>query len=178
MEGLAPKVDTARDRIVDDLLPKVAEAIAAVAAASAAARANAADVADRSGGAYAVLKGEAVAKPRRKGKMLLTLGILAAAAAAAAVVFKKSAPREDPWATPLEDPYTAPGAGRESTTTAARDKVASLSETAKEKASSVAGAAKEKAADAKDKTSEARRERQGQGDGQVGQGVERPGRQG
>ena len=78
-------------------------------------RANAADVADRSGDAYAVLKGEAVGQARRKGKVLLTLGLLAAAAAAAAVVFKKSAPRDDPWATPLEDPYTAPGAGRDST---------------------------------------------------------------
>jgi ElaB/YqjD/DUF883 family membrane-anchored ribosome-binding protein len=121
-----------------------------VAAASAAARANAALVADRSEGAYAVLKGEAVARPRRKGKILLTLGILAAAAAAAAMVFKKSAPREDPWATPLEDPYTAPTSGRDSTA-AARDKVASLADTAKEKASQAAEAAKEKASDAKDK---------------------------
>ena len=63
VEGLAPKVDTARDTIVDTLLPRVAEAIAAVAAASAAAKEGASDAADRSSDALSVLKGDAVAKP-------------------------------------------------------------------------------------------------------------------
>src|SRR6476661_6271518 len=93
VEGLAPKVDTARDTIVDSLLPKVAEAIAAVAAASAAAKSTATDVAgeaaDRSSGAFHVLKGDAVAKRSgRKGKVLIFLGVLAAAGAAFAV-FRK-----------------------------------------------------------------------------------------
>jgi hypothetical protein len=159
VEGLAPKVDTARDKIVDDLLPKVAEAIAAVAAASAAARANAVDLTDRSGDALSVLKGEAVAKPRhRKGKVLLTLGILAAVAAAAAAFFKKSAPREDPWATPLGDTYTAPGttgAGASGSATAtAKDKVTSLAETAKDKATAAAETAKEKASEVADAAKE------------------------
>jgi hypothetical protein len=139
VEGLAPKVDTARDTIVDTLLPRVAEAIAAVAAASAAAKEGASDAADRSSDAFAVLKGDAVAKrPRRKGRLLLFV-TLAAAAAAAVAAFRKSAPREDPWATPLDDPYTAPATGRDSSVSAT-DKVHQLADAAKEKA----GEAKDK----------------------------------
>ena len=153
VEGLAPRVDTARDKIVDDLLPKVAEAITAVAAASAAARANATDLTDRGGDALSVLKGEAVAKPKRSGgKVLITLGILAAVAAAAAAFFKKSAPREDPWATPLGDSYTAPSATGTagSGVASAKDKVTSLAGTAKDKAAAAAETAKEKAAEVAD----------------------------
>src|SRR5689334_8150197 len=152
VEGLAPKVDTARDTIVDTLLPKVAEAIAAVAAASAAAKSTATEVAgetaDRSGGAFAVLKGDAVAKKSgRKGKFLIGLGVLAALGAAFAA-FRKSAPREDPWATPLDDPYTAPSSGRASTT---GEKVSHLADVAKDKAAGAAEVVKDKASDAKDK---------------------------
>ena len=150
VEGLGPRVDTARDKIVDDLLPKVAEAITAVAAASAAARANATDLTDRGGDALSVLKGEAVAKPKRSGgKVLITLGILAALAAAAAAFFKKSAPREDPWATPLGDTYTAPSATG-TTGSSAKDKVTSLAGTAKDKAAAAAETAKEKASEVAD----------------------------
>lgn len=52
------------------------------------------------------LKKELKARERKQGKLLVTLGLLATAAAVAAVVYKKTAPQDDPWATPLADPYT------------------------------------------------------------------------
>jgi hypothetical protein len=112
VSSLAPKVDTARDKIVDELLPRVTEAITAWAAASAAARDEAVS---RGAGAAAVISGDAVAAPKRKGKkgkVMLTLGLLSAAGAGIAAFMKKSAPKDDPWATPLEDPYVAPSTGR------------------------------------------------------------------
>jgi len=44
----------------------------------------------------------------------MTLGLLGAAAAAVTSFLKKSAPKDDPWATPLTDPYIAPSNGRHS----------------------------------------------------------------
>jgi hypothetical protein len=110
VSGLAPKVDTARDKIVDDLLPRVTEAITAFAAASAAAKDEAVS---RGTGAAAVISGDAVASPKHKKKcrgVLLGLGLLGGAAAGAAAFMKRSAPKDDPWATPLADPYVAPSA--------------------------------------------------------------------
>ncbi|MEO8555363.1 MAG: hypothetical protein ABI474_01730 [Actinomycetota bacterium] len=111
VSGLAPKVDIARDKIVDELLPRVTEAITAWAAASAAAKDEAIS---RGAGAAAVVSGDAVATPKRKkrGKVMLTLSLLGAAAAGAVAFVKKSAPKDDPWATPLEDSYIAPSNGR------------------------------------------------------------------
>ncbi len=113
VSGLAPKVDIARDKIVDELLPRVTEAITAWAAASAAAKDEAVS---RGAGAAAVVSGDAVATPKRKkkGKVMLTLSLIGAAAAGAAAFVKKSAPKDDPWATPLEDSYIAPSNGRHS----------------------------------------------------------------
>ena len=113
VSSLAPKVDVARDKIVDELLPRVTEAITAWAAASAAAKD---EVVSRGAGAAAVVSGAAVAKPKRKrkGKVMLALSLLGAAAAGAAAFVKKSAPKDDPWATPLEDSYVAPSNGRHS----------------------------------------------------------------
>lgn len=125
VSGLAPKVDTARDKIVDELIPRIAEAISAWAAASIAAKDEAVS---RGQGAAAVISGEAVASPKgRKKRILLILGLLGAAAAAATTLMKKSAPKDDPWTTPLEDPQGATPNGRhsrsspvnEATTTAA-----------------------------------------------------------
>jgi hypothetical protein len=69
-----------------------------------------------------VLTGEAVAKQKRSlsvggkvGKVGLIVGLVAIVGAAAAYFVKKSAPKEDPWATPLQDPYVAPAAGVDST---------------------------------------------------------------
>ncbi|NMM23604.1 MAG: hypothetical protein HHJ11_08920 [Phycicoccus sp.] len=113
VSGLAPKVDIARDKIVDELLPRVTEAITAWAAASAAAKD---EVVSRGSGAAAVVRGDAVAKPKRnkRGRVLMTLGVLGAAGAAVTSFLKKSAPKDDPWATPLTDPYIAPSSGRHS----------------------------------------------------------------
>ena len=136
VEGLAPKVDTARDALVDSVLPKIADAIAALTAA----KLSATETADRAPDALAVLKGDRVAK-RRKGKFFMLLGALAAAAAAFAA-FRKSTPREDPWATPLDDPYTAPTTGRDSTVSsfgsAAKDKAGTAADSLQDKASETA----------------------------------------
>jgi hypothetical protein len=115
VSGLAPKVDTARDKIVDELIPKLVEAINAWAVASAAARDEAVS---RGQGAAAVLSGDAVAQPKgkKKRKMLLALGVVAGAAAAAVSVMRKSAPKDDPWTTPLADPSLAASNGRHSAT--------------------------------------------------------------
>ena len=114
VQELAPRVDSARDKIVDELLPRIAEAISAAAAASLAARDEAVS---RGGDAALVLKGEAVAKPKRRGRKLLLLIGLGGAAAAGFAAFKRSAPKDDPWATPLQEPYIAPAAGRSSSVT-------------------------------------------------------------
>ena len=113
VNNLAPKVDIARDKIVDELLPRVTEAITAWAAASAAAKDEAVS---RGAGAAAVISGDAVAAPKRKkrGRVLMTLGLLGAAGAAVSAFLKKSAPKDDPWSTPLEDPYLATPTGRHS----------------------------------------------------------------
>jgi hypothetical protein len=126
VNGLAPKVDTARDKIVDDLIPRLAEAISAWAVASAAARDEAVS---RGQGAAAVISGDAVATPKgKKKRVLLVLGVLTAASAAAMAVMKKSAPKDDPWTTPIADPYVPASNGRHSATRA--DEVADPAETA------------------------------------------------
>src|SRR5664280_1692442 len=125
VSGLGPTVDTARDKIVDELIPRIAEAISIWAAASAAAKDEAVS---RGQGAAAVISGDAVASRKgRKKRVLLILGLLGAAGAAAMTLMKKSAPKDDPWTTPLADPYGAAPNGRhsrsspvnEATTTAA-----------------------------------------------------------
>ena len=69
VQTLVPKVDTARDKIVEELLPRIAAALTAAAAASVAAREEALAVgheaAVRGSGAKSVLVGEAVAKHKR-----------------------------------------------------------------------------------------------------------------
>jgi hypothetical protein len=112
VSGLGPKVDTARDKIVDELIPRIAEAISIWAAASAAAKDEAVS---RGQGAAAVISGDAVAARKgRKKRVLLILGLLGAAGAAAMTLMKKSAPKDDPWTTPLADPYGAAPNGRHS----------------------------------------------------------------
>ena len=113
VSGLAPKVDTARDKIVDDLIPRIGEAIAAWAAASTAAKD---EVVSRGQGAAAVISGDAVAssKHKRRNRVLLALGLLAAAGAGVTAFLKKSAPKDDPWTTPLGDTYASPSNGQHS----------------------------------------------------------------
>ena len=143
-ETLAPKVEHARETFVDDVLPKVASALAAIAAGAAAARESAAEAADRAPDAYAVLKGDAVAKKGGKGKWILLLGALAAGAAVMA--WRKSNERPDPWAT--AGSYTPPKPVSE--------KVSDLAAAAKEKATEVKDAAVEKAGELKDKATDAK----------------------
>ena len=113
VNGLAPRVDTARDMIVDELIPRIAEAISAWAATSVAAKDEAVS---RGQGAASVLSGDAVASPRgrKKKRVLVGLGLLTAAVAAAMAFMKKSAPKDDPWTTPLADQYGATPSGRHS----------------------------------------------------------------
>ena len=144
-ETLAPKVEHARETFVDDVLPKVASALAAIAAGAAAARESASEAAERAPDAYAVLKGDAVAKKGGKGKWILLLGALAAGAAVMA--WRKSNERPDPWAT--AGSYTPPKPVSE--------KVSDLAGAAKEKATEVKDAAAEKAGELKDKATEAKR---------------------
>lgn len=60
--------------------------------------------------------GKVKLRPEKKGgKGLILLGTLAAAGAVALIVFQQSKPKDDPWATPLADPYTPPTTGRDST---------------------------------------------------------------
>lgn len=112
VSGLAPKVDTARDKIVDELLPRIADTIAAWAAASTAAKDEAVS---RGQGAAAVIAGDAVASPKgRKGRVFLVLSVLAASAAGVVAFMKRSAPKDDPWTTPLADPYVPASNGQHS----------------------------------------------------------------
>ncbi len=115
VSGLAPKVDTARDKIVDELIPRLAEAISAWAAATVAVRDEAVT---RGQGAASVMSGNSVAtaKGGRKKWVLLIVGLLGGAAAAAMAVMRRSAPKDDPWTTPLEDRYHAAPNGRHSST--------------------------------------------------------------
>ncbi|GMA21560.1 hypothetical protein MM440_06285 [Arsenicicoccus piscis] len=46
-----------------------------------------------------------VEQEKKGGKGLIFLGLVAAAAAVALTVYKRTAPKDDPWATPLADPY-------------------------------------------------------------------------
>jgi hypothetical protein len=143
-ETLAPKVEHARDTFMEDVLPKVVSALAAIAAGAAAAKETAAEAADRAPDAYAVLKGDAVAKKSGKGKWILLLGALAAGAAVMA--WRKSNERPDPWAT--AGSYTPPKPVSE--------KVSDFAGAAKDKATEVKDAAVEKAAEIKDKAGDAK----------------------
>ncbi len=120
VDKVSPAVDAARDKIVDDLLPRLVDAVNAAAAAGAAAGASAADATEtarsRSGGAVAVLKGDAVAKPRRRGRKLLLFSGLVAAVGAGVAVFKKKADQDDPWAVPAGSYPSTSTLSRESST--------------------------------------------------------------
>jgi hypothetical protein len=102
VEKVSPKVDAARDKLVDDLLPRLVVALNAAAAAGGHVASEAGDEArERSKGAAAVLRGDAVAKPKkRRGRRFLVFAMVAAAIGAAVAAFKSRAPKDDPWAIP------------------------------------------------------------------------------
>ncbi|HET7303665.1 MAG TPA: hypothetical protein VFJ12_03815 [Segeticoccus sp.] len=109
-----PAVDTARDKIVDDLLPKVQAALHELSEGKG-------DVARRSSAAAAVLSDGQVGRKRRGkgGIVLIVLGVLAGTGAAVAAYLKKSQAKEDPWATPPAEPYVPPATTSGVTTTTA-----------------------------------------------------------
>lgn len=102
--GVGPRIDSARDSLVEDLLPKLQELIGNVQTAK-----N--DVLARQGGAVAVVTG-APKKRKRKGGVLLTLGLLTAVGAAITYYLSQQSEDEvtDPWAGTPERPIGgAPG---------------------------------------------------------------------
>jgi len=108
VQSLAPVVDRSRDKIVDELLPRLSELISALAASSLAAKDEAVE---RTTGAAAVLSGDADAQPKSggRGRLVLLLSLVAGAVAAGGAAFSQSRKSaDDPWATPLSDPYAAP----------------------------------------------------------------------
>ena len=143
-EAIAPRVEQVRETVVDDVLPKVASALAAIAAGAAAAKESAVEAAERAPDAYAVLKGDAVAKKGGKVKWILLLGALGAGAAVMA--WRKGNHRPDPWA--RADSYTHPkpdtvnvgelGAGAKNTAAEANDATADKAGQPKGKASNAA----------------------------------------
>lgn len=112
-EKVAPAYDSAREKL-EELMPRLVEAVTAAARAGAAAGVSANEYRARSGDAVAVLKGEAVAKRKKGGvlRKLLVLPVLGAAGAAAYAAFRSRAPKEDPWAVPsgTYPAYTPPAA--------------------------------------------------------------------
>ena len=98
VEVVSPKIDAARDLLVEEVLPKLVDAINAATTQAAAAREEAAA---RGSDAAAVLKGDAVATPKKKHRVrnALMLGGFVAGAVAA-VKSLRADPKDDPWATP------------------------------------------------------------------------------
>jgi hypothetical protein len=107
---VAPHVDATRERLLEDLLPRVAATITAAGASGAA---SAELARHRSEDALAVLRGEAVAKrPRRKRKgLLVVLLLLAAAGGAAFGVLRKQSHDADPWESGAHVPTATPPTG-------------------------------------------------------------------
>ncbi|NLJ55077.1 MAG: hypothetical protein GX344_13245 [Intrasporangiaceae bacterium] len=161
VDAVAPKVEAAKDTFVDDIMPKVAEAVAAVAATALAAKDSAKEGVDRAreeGGRKlqdyvdAAPQGfvDAVPgvekSPRKSGKWLIGLGLAAAGAAVYAFLNAKNA-KEDPWSTPRYDSATGTGTWQSGTTESKVD-------SAKEKVAAAGAAVAAKAADVKDKVAD------------------------
>jgi hypothetical protein len=101
VERVSPKVDAARDKLVEDLLPRLVVALNAAAAAGHAASEAGDEVRHRTKGAAAVLSGDAVAKPKRhRGRTFMLFTMLVAAIGAAVAAVKSRSARDDPWAIP------------------------------------------------------------------------------
>lgn len=178
--GLTPKVDHARDVIVDDILPKISEMLGQVQSVK---DEKLAQTVAALGAAPAAVAAAPTPKKKRRGGALVVVGLLAAAGAAVAwYLNSQKKPATDPWATDhhvggapgvdsqvratLADKATATGkpagtAGAAGTGAAgagaagAKETPIADSLSAKSSSSSVADKAKDKFADAKDATKDA-----------------------
>ncbi len=113
VDAVSPKIDAARDKLVDEVLPRLVDAINAATTQAAAAKDHALDVGSD---VLQVIKGDAVVKPKKKHRVrkVLMLGGLVAAGAAAFKAFR-GGPKDDPWAAPAAStsswaPATTPAA--------------------------------------------------------------------
>lgn len=105
VDTVSPKIDAARDKLVDEVLPKLVEAITAATTQASAVRQEATT---RGSDAVAVIKGEAVAKPKKKHRVRKVLLLGGATAGAVAAVKAMRGKKEDPWATPAGATSWAP----------------------------------------------------------------------
>jgi hypothetical protein len=101
-EKAAPVVAQGRDKVVDDLLPKLAEAVAAASAAAIAARDNAVETAQERATHVvenfpANKKAQKKARRRQRRRRFLIFTVITAAAGAAAVAWKQRSANQDPW---------------------------------------------------------------------------------
>jgi hypothetical protein len=96
IEKATPVVESARDKVVDDLLPRLAEAAVAAATAAAAARDNAVETAQEK--AVEAAKNLPANRRKRRRRRFALIATLAAAGAAGAAAWKsKQSQRQDPW---------------------------------------------------------------------------------
>ncbi len=117
---VAPAVERARERILADLVPRLAEAAAAAASAGAAAAHSAGEVAgDRLQTVAERLEEVAPAKPKRRKRKLLLL-VLAAAGAAGLAAWRRKPAEDDDWHVPATgvSHRTASSAAIDTSTTA------------------------------------------------------------
>jgi hypothetical protein len=96
IEKATPVVETARDKVVADLLPRLAEAAVAAAGAAAAARDSAVESAQEKA-AEAAKNLPANRRKRRRRRFALLATVTAAGAAAAAAWRARETQRQDPW---------------------------------------------------------------------------------
>lgn len=170
VEAAAPKVEHARETFAEDVLPKVAETIAAVTATALAAkesakagaeaaRENAAhrlqDYVDAAPQEWVDVIPGVEKRPKKSGKWLILLGVAAAGAVGYAIFNSRKAP-EDPWSTPRYDNSGAQktygtGASAESKVDAVKEKAAAAGAAVAAKAGEAKEKAADKAAEVKDK---------------------------
>lgn len=172
-EAVAPKVEHARESFVEDVLPKVAETIAALTATALAAKESAKAGAEHARETAAIRAQDLVdqapqglvdlvpgvdKREKKSGKWLILLGLAAAGAAAYAVLNSKKA-KEDPWATPRYDSAgthraASSGSTGESKVDAVKEKAAAAGAAVAAKATEVKDAVADKAGEVKAKATD------------------------
>ena len=127
-EKAIPVVDTAHDRLVDDILPKLVAAITAAAGAAAVGADKARDVADAK-----LTELAHIAPPPKKHTGAKIFWSIAGLAVVGAVVaaFRRNRPTTDPWA---EEPWEEAEADLEARAAAALDEVPPAAELAEDAA--------------------------------------------